>query len=164
MKIYLTEVSTGQLIKALILPALRSDMPSKKHGWKFNWRNLSKTNGAFFYKLVSERAPTEIEGILMLTLLFEEMVYMNNIEVSPQNYGSNGNLDGVAGALIAYACKKSFELGKDAYTGFLSFDSKTALIPLYEKKYGATWAIGQKMFISPVSGKTLMNKYLNLTL
>lgn len=100
----------------------------------------------------------------MLTLLSEEMVYMNNIEVSPQNYGSNGKLDGVAGALIAYACKKSFELGKGAYTGFLSFDSKTALIPLYEKKYGATWAIGQKMFISPVSGKILMNKYFNLTL
>jgi hypothetical protein len=64
--------------------------------------------------------------------------------------------------LIAFACKKSFELGKGHYLGFLSFDSKTELISLYQDKYGATWAMGQKMFIGPANGKKLMEKYLGI--
>lgn len=41
-------------------------------------------------------------------------------------------------------------------------DSKTNLIELYEKKYGATHAIGQKMFFDPVAGKNLMEAYLKV--
>lgn len=90
------------------------------------------------------------------------ILYMNAIEIAPHNYGTAGKLENVAGCLLAFACYKSFELGKGHYLGFLSFDSKTRLIELYEKKYGATMARGQKMFFSPAAGKKLMKKYLNI--
>ncbi|MBK8042604.1 MAG: hypothetical protein IPK21_08020 [Haliscomenobacter sp.] len=128
----------------------------KKNGWQFNWKDLGKTEGAEFYKLSKINTPGEIEGMLMLTLLYEEMLFMNNIEVAPHNYGSKGKYEHVAGCLLAYGCYKSFELGKNAYVGYLSFTSKTELIELYEKKYGATHAMGQKMFFGPQSGRQLM--------
>lgn len=162
MKIALKEVETGKLFEALVLPAEKTEMPLKKDGWRFTWRELVKTEGAFFYKVVLEGAPTQVEGMLMLTLINEEMLFMNNIEVAPHNYGSKGRFDNIAGSLIAFGCKKSFELGKGHYLGFLAFESKTELIPLYEEKYGATWAMGQKMFIDPEAGKKLMEKYLNI--
>lgn len=97
----------------------------------------------------------------MLTLMNNEMLYMNNIEVAPHNLGSTGAYDNVAGCLIAFGCLKSFELGSNHYTGYLTFESKTALIPLYQKKYGATLAMGQKMYIAPQAGLTLIKKFLN---
>lgn len=160
MKVYLQEVKSGDLVEALISKALKADLPLRKDGWQFTWRKLGKVEGPQFYKLTRVEAPDEVEGMLMLTLINEEMLYMNNIEVAPRNFGSEGKYDHVAGSLIAFACYKSFELGKNYYLGFLSFESKTRLIELYEEKYGATFAMGQKMFFDPEAGKKLMKKYL----
>ena len=68
--------------------------------------------------------------------------------------------ENVAGCLLAYACRKSFEIGRGNYNGYLSFDSKTNLIELYQNKYGANLAMGNKMYFSPETGKNLMKKYL----
>ncbi|MEZ5039936.1 MAG: hypothetical protein R2828_08590 [Saprospiraceae bacterium] len=162
MKVYLEEVASGEMIEALISKASSNEMPLRKDGWQFTWRQLSKTEGVDFYKLTKLGTPKEIEGILMLTLLNEEMFYMNNIEVAPHNYGSKGKYANVAGNLLAFACYKSFEQGKNYYLGYLSFDSKTSLINLYQEKYGATLAMGQKMFFDPEAGKKLMKKYLKI--
>jgi hypothetical protein len=43
----------------------------------------------------------------MLTLQSEEMIYLNNIEVAPHNYGSNGKYDHVAGCLISFAALRN---------------------------------------------------------
>jgi hypothetical protein len=162
MKIHLKEVETGTLYEGQILKSFPSDMPLKKDAWQFAWRKLAKIEGAQFYKITLKDSPKKIEGLLMITLINDEMLYMNNVEVAPHNYGSGGKYENVAGCLVAFACKKSFELGKGNYLGFLSFDSKTELISLYQEKYGATWAMGQKMFIDPVEGKKLMEGYLNI--
>ena len=135
-------------------------MPVKKDGWQFTWRTLYKTEGAEFYKLSLLSESTKVEGILMLSVMYDEMLYMNNIEIAPHNLGSNGKFDNVAGCLIAYGCLKSFEMGKNTYKGYLTFESKTKLIPLYQKKYGATLAVGQRMFIEPDVGLELIEKYL----
>jgi len=161
MKIQLLEQKTNLLLSGRINQAFSKDMPLKKHGWQFTWKTLYKTEGATFFKLTLNISPSNLEGILMLTLMNDEMLYMNNIEVAPHNLGSKGQYDYVAGCLIAYACYKSFELGKDNYRGYLTFDSKTQLIPLYQQKYGATLAMGQKMFIAPQIGQQLIDKYLN---
>ncbi len=89
------------------------------------------------------------------------MLYMNNVEIAPHNYGSKGNYENVAGCLIAFGCLKSFELGQNHYKGYLTFESKTELVDLYKKKYNATLAIGQRMFIEPQEGLKLIEKYLN---
>lgn len=164
MQVSLKEVKTGELIEALIVKANKSELPAKRGGWQFTWRKLGRTEGASFYKLVTVDDPRTIEGMLMLTLINEEMLYMNNIEVAPHNYGSGGKFDNVAGGLLAFGCYKSFEEGKNYYLGYLSFESKTQLIELYQNKYGATFAMGQKMFFDPTAGKKLMQKFLTINL
>lgn len=163
MKVQVIDTISDKRKNALIEEASKKDMPIKKNGWQFTWKILFKTEGATFYKLRLENEDN-IEGMLMLSLMNDEMLYMNNIEVSPNNLGSNGRYDNVAGCLIAYACLKSFELGQNYYKGYLTFQSKTQLIPLYESKYGAIQAMGQRMFIEPQVGLQLIKKYLNHSL
>lgn len=163
MEVQLLHIKTNKLVTAFISILDKKNLPLRKDNWKFNWQKLYKTEGADFYKISLIESPDTAEGIVMLSLMFEEMVYMNNIEVAPHNVGSSGKFDHVAGALIAYACFKSFITGKNAYKGYLSFESKTALISLYLKKYGAVLASGNKLFIPPENGKVLVEKYLKTT-
>ncbi|MFK7971890.1 MAG: hypothetical protein AB8F95_16100 [Bacteroidia bacterium] len=160
MDIQITEVSSEQRINATIQVALLTDLPSNKDGWQFAWKSLYRTEGSEFYKLSLVDNSQQSQGVLMLSVMYEEMLYMNNIEVAPHNLGSKGKYDNVAGALISFACKKSFELGKNTYRGYLTFESKTKLIPLYQEKYGATLAAGKRMFIDPQAGLELIEKYL----
>ena len=162
MDVFIKENSSGSLVQAVILPATQVDAPRKKDGWNFNWRQLFRTESARFYKLVRRDTPAVVEGMLMFAIVNGEMSYMNNLEVAPGNYSNNGKFDLVAGCLIAYACRLSFLHGKKEYIGFLSFDSKTALLDLYREKYGATQAMGQKMFFDPDAGRRLMEEYLGI--
>lgn len=162
MEISLKDAETGESFEGQILESFPNEMPLKKDGWQFTWRKLAKVEGAQFFRITLNKSPKEIEGVLMITLINDEMLYMNNLEIAPHNYGRKGKYENVAGCLIAFACKKSFELGKGHYLGFLSFESKTELISLYQDKYGATWVMGQKMLIDPIRGKQLMNEYLNI--
>ncbi|MBI5914404.1 MAG: hypothetical protein HY842_03445 [Bacteroidetes bacterium] len=160
MKVSVKDTLSGNLIAAEIKAARLADMPLKKDGWQFNWRELCKKSGATFFKLTLENSAQKVEGMLMLTLQDGGMLYMDCLEVAPKNYGSKGQLDFVAGCLLAYACKLSKEIGKPPYDGYLSFESKTVLIEMYQKKYGATWAMGQRMFFSPAAGIKLMELFL----
>jgi len=162
MEVDLIENKTGLIKKALIELATLKEIPPKKGGWKFTWRKLIKTEGSSVYRISLLETPSRVEGLVMLTLMFDEMIYMNDIEVAPHNYGRNGEYENVAGCLIAFACKESFEKGKNDYRGFLSFDSKTQLIEFYARKYGATVARGSKMYIGPKEGKELIRKYLKI--
>ncbi len=162
MRVLLKELKNENSIEASIVGAQKENLPIKKNGWQFTWTKLFHAEGALCYKLSTVISPNQIEGMLMLTLVEDEMLFMNNIEVAPHNYGANGQYENVAGCLLAFACYKSFELGNNHYVGYLSFDSKTQLIELYQNKYGATHARGQKMFFDPEAGKVLMKKYLSI--
>ncbi len=164
MQIYLLETQTGKNVPALILKAERQDMPLKKDGWNFTWRNLYKDRNAVFYKLVLEETPNMVEGLIMISLLNEEMVYLNNIELAPHNIGNGKRYDYIAGCLIAYGCMHAHEQGKGNYHGYACFDSKTELIAHYRDKYGAEQTIGQRMYYSPNTGLKLVKKYLKLDL
>lgn len=161
MNINLFDSTVAQNVSAQIEKAAYVDMPLRKQGWQFTWRSLYKTEGADFYKLVLMDSPADVQGVLMLTLMNDEMLYMNNVEIAPHNYGSEGRYEHVAGCLIAYACLKSLNRGKNGYQGFLTFDSKTTLIGLYQNKYGAQLIGGQRMYIRPQTGIQLIDKYLN---
>lgn len=87
------------------------------------------------------------------------MLFMDVIELAPSNIGHNRKLDWVAGCLIAFACRKSFQIESE-YRGYLIFISKTALINWYEKRYGAIRATGQRMYFSPEGSMALIEKYL----
>lgn len=163
MDITVIETATRKSIPGKILPASLSDMPIKQKSWKFSWKQLHKIEGSRIAKLCLEEDSREIQGLIMLTLMNQEMLYMNNIEVAPHNYGKNGKYENVAGNLIAYGCLQSFELGKGNYEGFLAFESKTELIPFYQTRYGARHATGQRMFFEPKAGRKLMKKYLKVS-
>lgn len=164
MEVKILDVKTKKEKAAKILRALQKDMPKKKEGWQFTWRTLYKVEGSEIFKLVLLESLDQVEGVLMLSLMNDEMLYMNNIEVSPDNYGASGKYENVAGCLIAFGCLKSFELGKNGYEGFLTFESKTQLIAFYHKKYGAKLAAGQRMYIEPHQGIELISKYLKIKL
>lgn len=159
MRIKLKDTLTNELVDAQILSANKNDMPLKKNGWKFNWKQLYKEEG-MFYKVVTRNFPDQIEGLVMFSLIDKERIYMNNVEVASHNYGKKGRYDFVAGCLIAYGCILSLKYGKNYYIGFLTFESKTSLIGLYQNKYLVTLAVKRIMFIEPVNGQILIKKYL----
>ena len=160
MQVRVTEVKSDKSIAAKIEKASGKDMPLKKDGWQFSWKSLYKTEGADFYKLTLVGDSSKLQGVVMLTLMNDEMLFMNTIEVASHNFGRNGKYDKVVGCLIAFACLQSIELGRGNYEGYLTFESKTVLIPYYEKKYGARLALGQRMFIEPETGERLISQYL----
>lgn len=160
MHIQLLEVDSGRKVEAIISVLRKEEAPQKKENWNFNWKELLQTEGSFFFKITRLDTPQIIEGIIMLSLYFDEMVYLNALELAPHNVGKTKKNDLVAGCLLAYSCQYSIEHGKGEYRGYLTFDSKTALISLYQKKYGATLAGRQKMFIDPIQGKKLISIYL----
>jgi len=160
MKVKILEVETDSFVDAIIEKASLKTLPSKKDGWQFTWRSLFKTEGADLYVLRLEKSKKSVEGVIMLSMMYDDMMYMNNVEVAPDNIGKKGKYDHVAGCLIAFGCLKSIELGKNTYKGYLTFEGKTELIGLYQNKYGATLVMGQKMFIDPWIGEKLVRKYL----
>lgn len=164
MKVLLFDQLLEKEVTAIISRIVSlKELPFKKGGWQFNWRELFKSNAsALFYKITLSETPNKIEGLLMVSVELEEMVFMNNIEVSSQNLGGKGRYGKVAGCLLAYACSTSFLLGWGDYEGYLSFQSKSALIELYMEKYGATLLFGHNMCFEPAVGKTLIEKYLGL--
>jgi hypothetical protein len=160
MKASLIDILSGKNRVANIKRIRSAEAPLKKDGWKFNWRELAKTEGAICFNVALPESPGRAEGVILLSVYFEEMAYMNNLEVAPWNRGEEKRLDNVAGCLLAFACRFSFVFGKGHYQGYLSFNSKSQLISHYQKKYGATSSGGTKMFIDPLQGQRLIKQYL----
>lgn len=78
------------------------------------------------------------------------------MESAPFNVGENKLYEGVAGNLVGYACKVSFQKG---FEGFMAFTAKISLIDHYEKTLGAYHFKNQRMIIETKSAKILVEKY-----
>lgn len=113
---------------------------TKKQGWNFNWKAEIADNSKEVYKLIISSSPNIIQGLLSLTIE-PDHIFMNLVESAPFNIGKNKLYEGVAGNLVAFACKFFFQRGFDG------FDAKTQLIAHYEKTLGATHFRGQRMII-----------------
>ena len=128
---------------------------TKKIGWNFNWKSEFEDIKKEVYKLTIEGNSAILQGLLSLTIEVDH-VYMNLLESSPFNIGKNKVYEGVAGNLVAYACKLSFQKG---FEGFVGFTAKTQLIEHYEKTLGAYHFKNQRMIIETQSAKFLVEKY-----
>ena len=128
---------------------------TKKNGWSFNWRIELADNLKEVYKLTIIKNPSIIQGLLSLTIESDH-VFMNLVESAPFNIGKDKLYEGVAGNLVAYACKISFQKDHD---GFVAFDAKTKLIRHYEKTLGAYHFREQRMIIPTQSAQLLIDKY-----
>jgi hypothetical protein len=128
---------------------------SKKNGWNFNWKEELKNDNREVFKLTISNNPTIIQGLLSLTIETDH-VYMHLLENAPYNIGQNKLYEGVAGNLVAHACKVSFQNGHD---GFISFTAKTKLILHYQNTLGAYTLGGQRMIIPTEASRLLVEKY-----
>lgn len=150
-------VITGDSFPTDVLPLTTKDLKviSKKHGWNFDWKSEFLKPDRDVYKLTITNNTDVIQGIISLATT-PDNVYMHLIENAPFNIGKNKVYAGVAGNLIAFACKLSFQHGKE---GFVSFRAKTMLIEHYVKKLGAVHFGKQLLVIDTKSALNLLNKY-----
>ena len=63
---------------------------------------------------------------------------------------------GVAGNLVAFVCKVSFDLG---FKGFVAFTAKTKLITHYQESLGAEVLFKNRMAVATLAARKLVNSY-----
>jgi hypothetical protein len=127
----------------------------KKANWAFNWQAEIKDKTRSVLKLTTISNLTVIQGLISLTDKGDH-IFMNLIENAKFNKGKNKLYKGVAGNLVAFACKTSFEKG---YEGVVSFIAKSQLINHYAKSLGAKLFGGNRMFIDTREALILTTKY-----
>lgn len=129
---------------------------TKKNGWNFSWKSELDNNINEVYKLTIVGNADIIQGLLSIRRESDH-IFMNLLENAPFNIGKDKKLyEGVAGNLVAYACKLSFQFG---FEGFIAFTAKTKLIKHYEETLGAHHFGAQKMIITTHAAKKLVDKY-----
>ena len=149
-------VISGEVFDTLIVKLKPADSKSiKKTEWVFNWHNELKDKTKQVYKLTTANNPTVTHGLLSL-IDKGDHIFMDLIESAKFNKGKNKLYRGVAGNLVAFGCKMSFELN---YEGVVSFIAKTQLIAHYEQTLGAKIFGGNRMFIDTKEAFILTTKY-----
>lgn len=150
-------VVTGDSFATEVSVITLKDLKSvtKKNGWDFNWRVEFKEPARDVFKLTIVNNQNIIQGLVSLEVK-EDHVYMHLVESAPFNKGKKKIYTGVAGNLVAFACKLSFQRG---HKGNVSFLSKTQLIEHYEKTLGAMHFGGRIMIIETNTALKLINKY-----
>ena len=150
-------VITGDSFPTEVLPLGKPDLSqlTKKNKWKFNWKEEYNIPDREIFKLTIVGNYSIIQGVVSATMS-SGYVEMPLIETAPFNYGSHKMYSGVAGNLVAFVCKLSFERGFDGYVGFIA---KVKLIEHYEKTLGAVHIGTQRMIIQQPQAKVLVNKY-----
>jgi hypothetical protein len=128
---------------------------TRKKGWLFDWKKEINGPGKEVYKLNILNNPQIIQGLLSLTPK-DGHVYINLLESAPFNRGEQKLYEGVAGNLVAFACRLSFQRGLD---GFVAFHSKTRLVDHYIKTLGAKHYGASLMVIESDSAEVLVKKY-----
>jgi len=148
---------SGDSFATEVLRLTKADLKqvTKKNGWNFNWKIELEDNTKEVFKLTIPNNPNIIQGLLSLTLEADH-VYMHLLENALFNIGQNKLYEGVAGNLVAHACKISFQKGFD---GFVGFTAKTKLIEHYQKTLGAYTLGGHRMIIPTQSAQVLIDKY-----
>lgn len=100
---------TGEVFETLILPLETAHNNGlKKKDWIFDWKKELGQESRAVYKLVIFQNPKVIQGLISLSCN-QDHVFMHLIENARFNKGSEKMYLGIAGNLIAFACKVAFE-------------------------------------------------------
>ena len=152
-------VITGDSFPTEVLPLSKPDLVhlTPKNGWKFDWKQEYLQSDRDVFKLTIFGNPTIIHGLISIA---QKQGYMEMylIESAPFNYGKNKMHYGVPANLVAFACKRSFELG---FEGFVAFTAKSALMEHYIKTLGAMPIGGLRMAIGDKPALELIKRYFN---
>jgi hypothetical protein len=150
-------VITGDSFSTEVSIFLKEELKylTKNKGWLFNWKEEFKYPEREIYKLTIVGNPKIIQGLLSIEIK-KDHVYMHLVENAPFNKGKEKVYAGVAGNLVAFACKVSFQRG---FEGNISFLSKTQLVEYYANSLGAFHFGGRIMIIETQSALKLIGKY-----
>jgi len=150
-------VITGDSFQTEVTLVSTSDLKnvSRKNMWLFDWKYEHKQPEREVYKLTILGNPNVIQGLICIEVKSDH-VYMHLVENAPFNKGKNKMYAGVAGNLVAFACRLSFQRGHE---GNVSFVSKSQLIDHYEKTLGAIHFGGRVMIIETKAALKLIDRY-----
>ena len=150
-------VITGDSFSTEVSIFLKEELKylTKNKGQLFNWKEEFKYPEREIYKLTIVGNPKIIQGLLSIEIK-KDHVYMHLVENAPFNKGKEKVYAGVAGNLVAFACKVSFQRG---FEGNISFLSKTQLVEYYANSLGAFHFGGRIMIIETQSALKLIGKY-----
>ena len=151
---------SGDSFQTEVIRLGKSDLKyvTKNKGWNFNWKEEYIEIKKEVYKLTIVNNPNIIQGLLSVTIE-QDNVFMDLSESAPFNIGKHKIYEGVAGNLVAYACKISFQKG---FEGYVSYTAKTKLIDHYEKTLGAYHFKNQRMIIETEPARILVEKYFKM--
>lgn len=148
---------SGDSFRTEISVLTKTDLKTvlKKNGWNFDWKDEYNDLTKEVYKLTIVNNSSIIQGLLSITVEADH-IFMNLLESAPFNIGKQKLYQGVAGNLVAYACKLSFQKG---FEGFIAFTAKTRLIEHYQDALGAYHFMNQRMILETNASKKLVEKY-----
>lgn len=142
--------------EAKIFPAGENELETIRTDgrFEFDWEEET-ARGIYAISLVS---PEKIVGVASLKDVPSELrLEISLLEVSMENVGKKREYEGIAGCLIAFACRLAFNRG---YFGFVSLVPKTRLIEHYMKTYGFR-QYGRQLAIDLEDADALIKKYLD---
>lgn len=150
-------VNSGESHKTEIALLLKEDLKllNIEKRWLFNWHEEYISQDRKVYKLIIASKNNVLQGLTSLSMK-NDHVFIHLIENSPFNKGKHKLYEGVAGNLVAYACKLSFQNGNE---GFVSFHSKSKLIDHYIETLNAKHYGNQLMVIDTHAAIKLVDKY-----
>ncbi|MBP7478307.1 MAG: hypothetical protein KA797_07275 [Chitinophagales bacterium] len=131
---------------------------TKKNNWNFDWKIDYADINKDVYKVTIVSSPNVIQGLVSLSIK-KNYIEMNLLESAPFNIGREKVYEGVAGNLVAFCCKLSFQHGFD---GYVAFTAKTELIEHYKTSLNAYHFKGQRMIIESAAAKRLVEKYFKI--
>jgi hypothetical protein len=150
-------VISGDSFETVISVVTKMDLAldNKTLNWSFDWREEYKQPTHEVFKLTIYGNPNVIQGLISLEIR-KDHVFIHLLENAPFNIGKSKVYVGVAGNLIAFACKFSFQRGFD---GAVSFVAKSKLIEHYKESLGAFHLGNQVMIIETQQALKLIGKY-----
>jgi hypothetical protein len=147
---------TGDKFETEIIRLAEGDAPLlRKLKWEFDWTEELLEPQRKVYALTTKENPLVWQGLTSSEDLGDH-IFMHLIESAPFNVGREKLYDGVAGNLVAFLCKTSFEKG---YHGVVAFEAKTRLIKHYEETLKAQRISGSRMFIDTREAYQLVIQY-----
>lgn len=128
----------------------------KRSEWGFEWHKEFLDPTREIYKLTTINNPTIIQGLICFQDK-KDHLFLPLIENAKFNKGHSKVYRGVAGNLVAFSCKVSFEKG---YDGVVSFIAKSKLVEHYQLTLGAKlFGGGNRMFIDTNESLALVKQY-----
>ena len=154
LKVEITERKNGQKWKADINPVAEKDYKQiTQKRYFFNWKEEQK----YQVLKLSLKDKDDILGLMSLELIPAEFrIRISLLALSAENVGRAGRYEGIAGCLIAYACRLAVsQFGEKAC---VSLVPKTKLRQYYINEYGMLTA-GNSLYLADEPLLQILSKY-----